>query len=69
MKTLTPRDKPQLRELAPTGWFYSGYWDGFYHYGKGSYTANGGEFYDMRVINEDLTIKNLALMAKLGVSR
>lgn len=58
--------KTVCRELAPEGWAYVGYDEPFYLFQKGNY-ADG--FFCMQCLAEDLTKENLALMAKLGVTR
>jgi len=58
--------KQVCRELAPAGWSYTGFADGYYWFQTGDYSKG---FREMKTIEEDLTKENLALMAKLGVSR
>lgn len=53
-------------ELAPEGWVYGGYDEPFYLFQKGNYSDG---FFCMQCLEEDLTKENLALMAKLGVTR
>ncbi len=52
--------------IAPEGWQYGGFDDGRYLFQTGSYRDG---FKLMEVFEEDLTKENLALMAKLGVTR
>jgi len=52
--------------LAPQGWQYTGFDSGFYLFQTGDYEKG---FKEMRVIDCDLTAKNIALMAKMGVTR
>lgn len=69
--------KKQCIEMAPENYDYVGYWDNMYHYQTGgypgSYNYSRGEvhkgFTVIRCLLEDMTEKNLALMAKLGVTR
>lgn len=58
--------KTICRNLAPEGWKYTGFSDGFYTFQTGDYSSG---FKEMRCIPEDLTIKNLKLMASLNVTR
>jgi hypothetical protein len=62
-------NKQELRDLAPEGYVYGGKWDNHYHFQKGEYTANGGNFLLMSCLPEDLTPENLACMAKHGLTR
>ena len=52
--------------IAPEGWQYGGFDEGRYLFQSGSY-AKG--FKLMECFEEGLTRENLALMAKLGVTR
>lgn len=52
--------------LAPEGWVYGGFDDGYYLFQTGNYQT---VFREMRCLEEDLTKENLALMARLGVTR
>lgn len=81
MKTYNPlTDKPALRDLAPEGFIYGGFDDGFFFYQKE--IANWKEkvsdthsiihpvqYVVIEALPEDMTKENLALMAKLGVTR
>lgn len=58
--------KQICRDLAPAGWSYIGFIDGFYCFQTGDYSKG---FKVMKTLDEDLTKENLALMAKLGVTR
>jgi len=60
------KDKKALIALAPVGWAYTGRDGQYYYYQIGSY---GQGFKEMRCIEEDLTEANLALMARLNVTR
>lgn len=53
-------------EMAPKGWVYGGFDEGRYLFQTGDYSTG---FKLMEVFEEDLTKENLALMAKLGVTR
>ena len=52
--------------IAPEGWQYGGFDEGRYLFQTGNYRDG---FKLMEVFEEDLTKENLALMAKLGVTR
>lgn len=52
--------------IAPKGWQYGGFDEGRYLFQIGNYRDG---FKLMEVFEEDLTAENLALMAKLGVTR
>ena len=52
--------------IAPKGWAYTGFDDGFYCFQSGNYSDG---FKEMLCIECDLTPENLALMAKMGVTR
>ena len=58
--------KTLLPLLAPEGWQYGGFDEGRYLFQTGNYRDG---FRLMEVFEEDLTKENLALMAKLGVTR
>ena len=58
--------KQTLRDLAPVGWAYTGFDDEYYLFQTGNYQTG---FREMRCIGEDLTVDNLSLMAKMGVTR
>lgn len=57
--------KAVCRDLAPKGWAYTGQDDGFYLFQKETSTG----WLEMRCLEEDLTAKNLTLMAKMGLTR
>ena len=57
---------PKLQAIAPEGWTYVGEDAGDYLYQAGSYESG---FKLMVCRQEDLTKENLALMARLNVSR
>jgi len=69
--------KQQCRDLAPDNFVYGGFWDGYYHFQSGGYVGttdySTGEkhqgFKPMACLPEDMTAKNLALMAKMGLTR
>lgn len=52
--------------IAPDKWIYTGFDKGFYCFQTGNYSTG---FKEMKCKTEDLTIINLALMAKLGITR
>ena len=52
--------------IAPLGWRYGGFDDGYYLFIKGNH-AEG--FREMKVLDEDLTSANLAFMAKHNLTR
>lgn len=58
--------KQQARDLAPTGYEYGGFIDGFYMYQSGNYQDG---FYAMFCLPEDMTPENLEFMAKHRLSR
>ena len=58
--------KDVCQSLAPTGWAYGGFVDGFYFFQAGDYKTG---FKVMECLEEDLTTENLALMAKHGLTR
>lgn len=58
--------KQVCQAMAPEGWQYGGFDEGRYLFQKGSYATG---FTLMECFEEDLTPENLALMAKLGVTR
>lgn len=53
-------------QMAPPGWDYGGFDDGYYLFQKGNYRTG---FTLMECLEEDLTRENLALMARLEVTR
>jgi hypothetical protein len=65
-KTPIINHKDICAKIAPRGWAYTGFDDGYYLFQIGDY-ING--FKEMRCLEEDLTIKNLELMIKYGVTR
>ena len=69
-KTYNPlTDKQELRDLAPEGFVYGGFDDGYFFYVKELNKRTGQGFICMDVLPEDLTKKNLAMMAKYGITR
>lgn len=61
-----PNHKQFCPTIAPPGWTYGGFDEGKYLFQKGDYSKG---FVLMEVIDIDLTAENLALMARLGVTR
>lgn len=61
-----PDHKSVCQAMAPAGWSYGGFDDGFYMFQSGDY-RNG--FRLMECAPEDLTRENLARMVQLGVTR
>jgi hypothetical protein len=66
MKTPIINHKEVCRELAPIGWSYTGFDDGFYCFQTGNYSTG---FKEMKCKQEDLTNANLALMVRLNMTR
>lgn len=63
---MTTFDK-NIQNLCPRHWIYAGLDDDDYHiFVNGNY-QNG--FREMRLLNEDLTEKNITLMIKLNMTR
>ena len=58
--------KDICRELAPTGWQYNGYYDGYYGFQTGDYKKG---FQEMLLLEEDLEPKNIAFMVKHNLTR
>ena len=58
--------KQICKELAPVGWVYTGFDNGFYCFQTGNYSTG---FKEMTCKLEDLTSDNLALMVKLNMTR
>ena len=58
--------KQYCAALAPQGYVYTGFDDGFYVFQTGDY-AKG--FKELRAIEDDLTLENLAFMAKHNLTR
>ena len=52
--------------MAPAGWSYGGYDAPHYLFQTGNYRDG---FKLIQALEEDLTVENLALMARLGVTR
>jgi len=69
--------KQQCRDLAPKGYEYCGQWDDHYHFQSGGYAGSYDYenkrkhegFYYMACRPEDMEPRNLALMAKMRLSR
>jgi hypothetical protein len=55
--------KVTCKNIAPPGWVYGGFDDGFYFFQAGNYKTG---FKVMDCLEKDLTTENLALMAKHG---
>lgn len=58
--------KPICRALAPEGWVYRGWLDGFYSFTTGSDTDG---FFEMLLRTEDLTPENVKYMADNRLTR
>ena len=58
--------KTICRAIAPEGWAYSGFDEGFYLFQSGN--CRDG-FREMKCLEEDLTKANLELMAQLNITR
>lgn len=58
--------KQVCKDIAPEGWAYTGYDDGFYLYQKGNYKEG---FKEIKVLEIDLDKKNLVFMAKHNLTR
>lgn len=59
-------DAENCQKIAPLGWTYVGIEDARYLFQVGDYQKG---FKMMECLDEDLTKENLALMARLGVTR
>jgi len=65
--TTTIKDHKQVcRALAPAGWQYNGFIDGYYSFQKGNYTDG---FKEMLLLEEDLTPENIAFMVQHNLTR
>lgn len=62
-------DKQELRELAPLGFVYGGFDNGFFFYVKELNKTTGKGFICIEALPQDMTKENLALMAKMGITR
>lgn len=58
--------KTICRDLAPDGYQYGGFDDGFYLFQTGNYREG---FKLMECLEEDLTRENLALMVRMDLTR
>ena len=58
--------KDICRELAPTGWQYGGFDNGYYLFQSGSYREG---FKPMLLLECDLEPKNIAFMVKNNLTR
>ena len=61
-----PNHKEICRKLAPEGWQYGGWDDGFYCFQKGNYREG---FTEMLLLEEDLTPENITFMVENSYSR
>lgn len=65
-----PNHKQVCRDMAPEGWSYGGFDEGYYLFTKGHERGCGyGGYLLMECLEEDLTAANLQLMARMGLSR
>jgi hypothetical protein len=62
---MTTFDK-NIQNLCPLNWHYTGLDDGYHIFQSGNYRDG---FREMRLLNEDLTVKNIDLMIKLNMTR
>jgi hypothetical protein len=58
--------KTVCQQMAPEGWTYGGYDEGYYLFQKGDYRTG---FVLMELLQEDLTPENIAFMARKGLTR
>ena len=58
--------KEVCRKLAPEGWKYGGFDNGFYCFQTGNYKEG---FSEMLLLEQDLEPKNIALMIKHNLTR
>lgn len=58
--------KSVCRNMAPKGWAYGGFDDGYYLFQSGNYQTG---FKEMKCLEEDLTPENLRRMVELNVTR
>ena len=65
-KSVIDNHKEVCSKLAPEGWSYTGYLNGFYLFQSGDYKEG---FREMKLLEEDLTESNITLMALHGMSR
>jgi len=61
-----PNHKTVCPRITPEGWTYGGFDEGYYLFQRGDYRTG---FVLMECLEEDLTAENLALMARLSVTR
>jgi len=66
MKTPITNHKEICKAIAPIGWSYTGFDNGFYCFQTGDYSTG---FKEMKCKQVDLTKANLALMVKLNMTR
>lgn len=58
--------KTICRNLAPEGWQYGGWANGYYCFQTGNYATG---FTEMKLLDCDLEPNNIALMVKMGLTR
>lgn len=58
--------KEICRKLAPEGWVYGGWSDGYYHFQGGNFNTG---FVEMNLLEEDLDTQNIAFMMEHGLTR
>ena len=58
--------KQVCAEMAPAGYFYVGFDEPYYLFQTGDYRTG---FKLIQALEEDLTVENMALMARHGVTR
>lgn len=70
--TPIPDHKAVCQAMAPSGWSYGGFDEGFYLFQREVQEGRGGsarKYALMECLAEDLSKENLALMASAGVTR
>lgn len=61
------KDHKQIcSRIAPNGWRYGGFDEGYYLFVTGDYSKG---FKEMKCLEDDLTADNLKLMAEYGLTR
>lgn len=58
--------KQVCSRIAPTGWRYGGFDEGYYLFVTGDYSKG---FKEMKCLENDLTADNLKIMAEYGLTR
>lgn len=61
-----PNHKQVCRKLAPEGWSYGGWDEGFYCFQSGNYQTG---FTEMKLLECDLEAKNIAFMVEHKLTR